>query len=311
MLLRKGFALALLIVALFGGGYFYYIAQAVCPIPRSYSIGELDDRFDISQEEARLAVAEAESVWEDATGRNLFTYEERNGDLTINFKFDQRQEFVNAEGELKEKLDATENISDAIGETYAALVEKYNDLRMTYATRVAEYEQRLNRYNAEVEDYNDKGGAPADVYEALEQEKRLLNREQSDLNAMAGDLNGLVSEINEIGEKGNKIITTYNTGVNVYNETFGEAHEFTQGDYADNVITIYTFEDTEELELVLAHELGHALSLDHVDGERSVMHYLIGEQHAALSDEDLAEFNRVCGNRSLWERLKLTLAINT
>ena len=312
MLLRKGFALALLIAFLFGGGYFYYIAQAVCPIPIAYSIEELDDRFDLTREEARLAVAEAESIWEDATGRNLFTYE-NDGDLVINFRYDERQEFVNAEDELKEKIDATENISEAISETYAELVEEYNELRITYATRVEAYEQRLSRYNTEVEGYNKKGGAPADVYENLEREKQSLNREQKELNSMAGELNGLVTEINEIGEKGNKIITSYNKGVNVYNETFGEAHEFTQGDYVDNVITIYTFEDKDELKLVLVHELGHALSLDHVDGERSIMHYLIEDQSAdaSLSAEDLAEFNRVCGGHSLWDRIKLTLAINT
>lgn len=70
---------------------------------------------------------------------------------------------------------------------------------------------------------------------------------------------------------------------------------------------MYTFETPEELTLVLVHELGHALSLNHVEGEASVMHYLLGGQqaHVALSEEDLVEFNRVCGEKSLWEKLRL------
>lgn len=309
--MRKGFVLAFLVSLLFGGGYFYYIAQAVCPVPMSYSIGEIDDRFDLSKDEARLALSDAESVWEDATGKNLFSYEDEGGTLSVNFVYDQRQEFVNAEGELKEKLDATQNISDAIGETYAALVKEYNELRITYATRVEDYERRLSRYNDEVEKYNRQGGAPADVYGSLTKEKQSLNREQTELNDLAGKLNSLVTDINNVGEKGNKIVSNYNQGVNVYNETFGESHEFTQGDYSNHVIKIYTFEDKSELQLVLEHEFGHALSLDHVDGVSSIMHYLIKDQpeDGSLSKQDLSEFNRVCGEQNLLEKIKVSLGI--
>lgn len=307
--MRSGFAIILMVTLLFGGGYFYYIAQAVCPAPLSYSLGELDDRFGLSHDEARVALSRAESVWEDATGRNLFTYEEENGQLVINFVFDERQEFIEAEGELKEKLDATENISDAIGETYAALVAQYNDLRVAYGEEVASYEKRLNRYNEEVAGYNKQGGAPEGEYERLSQEKGALDREQQSLNAMAKDLNALVEEINRIGDKGNSLINTYNKGVDLYNNTFGQTREFTQGDYTNDTIQIYTFEDEEELNVVLVHELGHALSLDHVDGKESVMHYLIGDQRpgAVLTENDLQEFNRVCGEMTLLERLQLLL----
>jgi len=307
--MRKGFSIVLMATILFAGGYFYYIAQAVCPIPLSYSIGDIDDRFDFSKDDARLALSEAESIWEDATGKNLFSYEEEQGDLTINFVYDERQEFVEAENKLKDKLDATENISEAISETYAELVERYNDLRIQYADKVERYERRLNVYNAEVEKYNQEGGAPEEAYASLNKEKESLNKEQKDLNALAKQLNELVTQINDIGERGNTLISSYNEGVNVYNETFGESHEFTQGDYSNSTIKIYTFESEEELRLVLVHELGHALSLDHVEGEASIMHYVIGKQpkDASLSEADLAEFNRVCGDISIFDRIKLSL----
>lgn len=306
--MRSGFTIVLIATILFGGGYFYYIAQAVCPVPIEYSLGEVDERFNLTEEEARLVIAQAESVWEDATGRNLFSYEE-NGELVVNFVFDERQQLVEAEGDLKQKLDATENISEAISATYAELVAQYNDLSLTYADRVEVYEKELSRYNEEVEKYNRQGGAPADVYASLSHRKQALNREQTELNSLASKLNTLVTEINNIGEKGNKIITSYNQGVNVYNEAFGEAREFTQGDYTDGVIKIYTFEDKKELELVMVHELGHALSLDHVEGEKSAMFYLIGGQSAdlTLSDEDLQEFDRVCGEKNLIEKIKFSL----
>lgn len=309
--MKGGIWILLIITVLLGGGYFYHVAQAVCPVPIEYSIGELDGRFDLSREEARLALAEAESVWEDATGKNLFSYVEEASDLTVHFVFDERQEFVEAEGQLKERLDATEHISEAIGETYATLVAQYNDLRITYADRVESYEEELARYNAQVEQYNSQGGAPEEAYQQLEAQKEALNEEQKELNAMADELNALVGEINNVGDRGNKLIDTYNAGVNVYNKTFGEAREFTQGDYSDNVIKIYTFEEKDELKLVLLHEFGHALWLDHVEGEDSIMYYLIGNQNpdAPLTEHDLQEFGRVCGSDSVWDKLKLALSL--
>jgi ElaB/YqjD/DUF883 family membrane-anchored ribosome-binding protein len=306
--MRKGFALLLLVAVLFGGGYFYYIAQAVCPIPLSYSIGDIGEDFDITRDEARLAVSEAESVWENATGKNLFTYAE-DGKLKINFVYDERQQFIEAEDSLKEKLDATENISDALKSTYADLVAEYDELRASYEDRVEEYKEKLEDYNTEVEKYNSQGGAPADIYDALTKQKRSLDIEQTELNTLSAKLNALVTEINNVGEKGNSIITTYNKGVNTYNEAFGEPREFTQGDYSNKTIKIYTFEDKDELTLVLVHELGHALSLNHVEGAESVMYYLIGGQPvgATLSANDLAEFNRVCGQYSFWERIKMSI----
>ena len=136
--MRKGFTITLMATLLFGGGYFYYIAQAVCPTPLAYSLGSIDERFNISRDEARLIISEAESVWEDATGRNLFSYEE-DGKLVINFEYDERQKLVTTEGVLKEKLDATENMSEEVGNTYQKLVAEYDKLKETYAKKVTSF----------------------------------------------------------------------------------------------------------------------------------------------------------------------------
>lgn len=310
--MRISFLSALILTLFSSLGYFYYVAGSICPAPLSYRIGALDERFSLTQEEVRLAVGEAESVWENATGKNLFTYDD-TGELVVNFVYDERQELSNSEDLLKEKLDATQNVSDAMRDTYTTLVNKYNAERLTYTAQAEAYEARLLAYNQEVEKYNNRGGAPADVYAALEEEKRQLSREQSALSAYANKLSALVSEINSVGEKANRIVNTYNQGIDVYNNTFATAREFTQGDYTNSTINIYTFDNRAELVLVLVHEMGHALSLDHVENSSSAMHYLLhggkeGEslttKDIALSTEDLAEFERVCGQKSPLERLK-------
>ena len=309
--MRSGFSILLIVAVMFAGGYFYHIAQAVCPTPLSYTIGELDERFGLSYNEAQVAVTEASEVWENATDRNLFSYD-ADAEFTINFIFDERQAFTEAESEFKEKLDAAEHINDAISDTYAKLVAQYNTLRIAYADKVEAYERRLSVYNDTVEKYNNQGGAPPDAFEELKQEKKELDDEQYALNNIADKLNGLVKEINSMSEKGNSLVQNYNQGVGVYNKTFGETREFTQGDYQGDRINIYTYEDKDELKLVLTHELGHALSLGHVDGESSVMYYLIGEQPRSLelSQADKAEFARVCGDLSVWDKIQLRLQSN-
>jgi hypothetical protein len=235
----------------------------------------------------------------------VFAYDD-DAKVVVNFVYDDRQALADAEETLRERLDATEEESAEIDETYAELVARYNDLDIAYKDRVAAYERRLNAYNAEVERYNDRGGAPEDAYARLEEEKRSLDAEAHAIDGLAAELNTLVAKINDVGETGNEIVDTHNRWVERYNETFGESREFTQGDYQDRTSNIYTFTDRTELVLVLAHELGHALSLDHVENPASVMYYLMGGQPDTLtpSPEDLAAFDRVCGESGVSGKLQ-------
>ncbi len=294
--MRTPYAVALLLTMLVGGTYWFTLVEAECRLPLAYRIGSIDDRFNLTNEEARLALMEAEAVWENATGKNLFAYDD-TAEFTVNFVFDERQALADAERNLRDRLDETETVTETIDETYARLVAEYNDLKIEYEDEVETYERRLNTYNAEVESYNSSGGAPEAEYERLEAEKNALDQEQESINELTGRLNALVEEINRIGEEGNRLVDIHNQQVEQYNDTFAESREFTQGDYYRRTINIYTWSDREELILVLAHELGHAISLDHVENEESVMYYLLGGQTGAPAPtvEDLAAFDAVCG----------------
>jgi len=307
--MRSSLIIILFVTILFGGGYFYYIAQAICPAPLEYSIGEIDESFNLTQDDVRLALSDAEDVWENLVGQNLFIY---NPDalFTVNFIYDERQAIADAEGDFKEKLDKTVSVSDAINEKYAQLVAHYNELQIVYSNQVKTYDRNLAAYNKQVTQYNNEGGVPEKLYGALQERKVDLDTQHERLNALSDNLNELVREINEIGEQGNVLVETYNKGVKEYNHTFGESREFTQGTYSsEGRIDIYTYEDITELSLVLAHELGHALSLDHVANEESIMYFLIGEQSRDLEPtaEDHDEFIRVCSTQTLWDTIQTSL----
>jgi len=308
--MRTPFVVFLMLTILLSGTYWYTSVQAVCRLPIYYSLGELDSRFGLSEDEARRVMSEAESIWEDATGRNLFTYQE-GSNLKVNFIYDERQRSADEAEELKDKLDAKEQVNEALGETYAELVAQYKTQQLAYEDQKEAYERKLNLYNAEVKKYNEAGGAPQEVFEKLESDRRQLDRELNAINSTASKLNKLSDQINSIGDRGNELIKQYNDTVVRFNDSYGSGREFTQGDYRGDEINIYTFKDKNELALVLAHEFGHSLSIDHVDNEESIMHYLMGGQPDTLmpTSEDLAAFDLVCGDKKTFEALRERLIV--
>lgn len=294
----------LILTAVFAGSYFWYVAQAICPIPLTYHVGELDEEFGITEAEARTAISEAESMWEDATGMNLFTYDE-DGQMPINFIFDERQQYTDAEEEFREILDEAKDRNQAITTQYEKLVSQYDVAKDRYETRVASYESELASYNREVASWNDQGGAPKEVYEELNKQQSELDVKSRQLETERKQLNFLVDEINKLSDQANAYVENYNDNVGRYNDAFSEVTEFTQGDYQGKKINIYQFSTHEELVLVLAHELGHALGIGHVENEESIMFMRMQEQSvdSGLTAEDIADFRLVCGDGSWWHRL--------
>jgi hypothetical protein len=274
----------------------YTSTAAQCPVPFSYRIGSIDESFALSTEEAKQDIEEATQVWEQSVGRDLFVYDE-SSDFTINFVFDERQEALNQEQSERRELDETRDQNDQVLEQVELLQLQYQDLTKTYQANVAEYEADLATYNANVNTYNDRVGAPPDTFSELEAERIRLSQVAESLSDTAAQLNSLAKEINELGERGNRLISEYNREVNKYNAEFGFAREFTQGDYQGDKINIYTFKDKDELVTVLAHELGHALGIGHVESEGSLMYYLVDETDSVidLSADDALAFLEVCG----------------
>lgn len=294
--MRSVFSITLIATLLFSGGYLYYTALAICPAPVEYRIGQFDDQFQISKEEARVVLSEAEAVWEDATGRNLFSYND-SADFTVNFIFDERQAFADAERDFRDRLDQSAGLNDEIRQRYERLITEFEAMDDRYEAARAAYETARDAYNARVADIQARDAMTRELFEELEAERQALNEEASGVNNLAAELQSLTDQINQVGALGNRLVESYNRNVSLYNDTFHESEAFTQGDYQGDQINIYKFSDMRELRTVLAHELGHALSLGHVDGEQSIMYYLMGEQptELTLSSYDLEEFIAVCG----------------
>lgn len=296
--MRIGILSLALGAALCGGLFWYGHMDVSCDAPIRYRIGVIDPRFGLTEAEAAEIVHTAEAVWETPLSAELFIYDE-DADLPINFVFDERQERSNDEQKLREALENKEGMSESVAEQYDALVEEFEELKEQYESRAAAYDADLKKYNKEVSEWNDRGGAPQDVRDELSRRAEELKEEQKELETFAKRLNSIIDEINRIGARGNSLIADYNTTVAAYNDQFAHTDEFAQGDYTGDAINIYEFETKEELTIVVAHELGHALSLDHTEGEDSIMYREMGEQSLkkGITTEDRAEYARLCTDR--------------
>ena len=290
----------------FAGTYFGQAALAVCAIPLSYRLGELDTRFDLSDAQAKAAIAKAVSIWEEGTGLTLFEETDGEADVDINFVFDERQQLSDEERAFAQRLADSKDANQTLSDMYDALVTEYEAAIAAYEARQTVYERNLRQYNATVERYNKDGGAPEEEFAKLEAESNRLASVASGLTNEASRLNEYVEEINTLSSRGNEVITNINNNVAIYNGRFATPREFTQGDYQAGVIHIYTFETMDELVAVLVHELGHALSIPHVENERSMMYYLMEQQTSTLtlSDEDKAAFYQECADGTFWGRVQ-------
>lgn len=283
----KNFLIFLIIISA-GIGIFYYQQTSICRNSLAYDIGGFDSRFGISKEKFLAVIKEAENVWEKGAGRSLFD-QKTGAKFKVNLVFDERQATTFEAGESKEQIEGSRAVYDTLLDQYQDLEASYRSSLSEYNSQVSRFEQQLQYYNARVAELNSKGGAKPKEYEELQQEKQFLESLKFELDKDRLSLNAKSSKLNILGDQVNDLAQRLNINVDVHNERFGEAREFDQGEYTDSKINIYQFDAVSDLRLVMAHEFGHALGLEHVENPKSIMYYLMDKQDLnspALTGED-------------------------
>lgn len=252
-----------------------------CKDPIRYSLGTFDARFGLTEEEFLAEVATAEKVWEDVLGKDLFSFAE-DAPFKINLVFDERQAQTIEGKKLAESLDKAKAAQQTLTEKNKAALGAYDAALMEYEALLVSFKTRLKEYNEEVDVWNKKGGATREAYEKLGEESKTLENSQNTLEAKREKVNGLANTVNRFSKEQVQVVDKYNDQVDGYVKLYGEPRNFDQGDYIQTTINIYQFDDASHLRLVLAHELGHALGIGHVEGPISIMYPIMGGQDITL-----------------------------
>ncbi|MDB5188082.1 MAG: matrixin family metalloprotease [Candidatus Kaiserbacteria bacterium] len=271
---------------------------APCSTPLTYSIGTVDSHFGIKKDMLIKDLAEAEDVWETPAKKELFTYVATGGDVTVNLIYDNRQASTDALKNIGLEVDSSLANYNEIKQKYAALHAQVANEQKTYDSETSDYSDEEAAYNAEVEQWNQKGGAPGSAYAQLQQQKIALQAKYAHLKALQSKLNSDIDTLNAEATVLNQQIVQLNLNVDQYNQTGSSGGTFEEGVYEEKnyiqTINIYEYSNHIQLVRVLAHELGHALGLEHVDNSKSIMYKINTSTSLVASSQDIAELDRVC-----------------
>lgn len=273
-----------------------------CELEFEYRITNIDDGFGLSESQVELNVEKVLSLWSEAID-SLHVRNSADAPITIQFVYDDRQALTNRAIQLEDNLDSRRMRIDRMREDLRVAEQRLR-------SRVSEHEELINRIsssvstlNAFIDERNRAGGLNPGEVSRVESEREVIsglrNQEEQMRERLQQEMAANQRKLDEL----NREISFSNDLADRFNEEIGPGRYFAGGNFErrgrQGTISIYHFVDERELDLVLAHEIGHALGLGHVENTRSVMYEKVGGQLIApelrLTAEDTRAIREIAG----------------
>ena len=273
-----------------------------CSEPLTFQVGDIDDRFQVSEAELADLLESISETWSEAADKTVMKYAD-DGEIRVNLVYDNEQQMTDSERQYRDRLRREEQEISRLEAEYERMNNRFDEKSADYQDDSAELQQEIDGLNAWVNEQNSAGGFYDDDLERFEERKTEIDQKAINLNGRAEQLMAEADELNRFLDEINKKIDHKNNLIKEYNQTFSGVQRFTQGTYEwkgdDRWINVFQFSSHRELELVIAHEMGHAIGIDHVSNPESVMHHLMGNQSGTtlqLSEEDVRALNNICSS---------------
>ncbi|WP_138429907.1 matrixin family metalloprotease [Fodinibius saliphilus] len=283
--------------------YQNYPQTEPCGKTITYRIANIDIKYNISNSELKQVMRKVESLWEQPIGEDLLQYK-KNGEIGIHLIYGGEQHLENDNKFPQHiKIKTLENRIKLIRRSYKRLSKRYKEKSEEMEKALAKYNKAAKRYNRKIEELKKNGGIPSSKKQEIEQIQRMPKQLKDKAINLKQTAESLRQRSNKKSKELDDLLDRRNEMIAEYNSRFGEAQRFNQGQYLvtgnRKRINIYQFSTRAELTILLAHETGHALGLDHVDNPRSIMHIVLTKQNIfdlSLTEEDINALRKRCNN---------------
>ena len=277
-----------------------------CTLPVRVRVGEIYPGFDFRAEAVRGALHDAIGLWQRAAPVPLFLVTDDASAIAVNLRYDGRQARTDLVRQTREdfawELERMQERQAALEASRAATAAAAR----AHGREVAAYNERAAAYQQAVQAWNAGSGQRTPSAErrlrddgtALDLERRRLENLRQELAAQQANHQRVIADLNHQADEHNRRVREAAVRDSL-------RKPFAVGTYeakasAEKSIDIYHATSYPYLVAVIAHELGHALGIGHVDAAEALMNATMHaepEGPIALAPADRRALLAVCGGR--------------
>ncbi|MGM0589018.1 MAG: matrixin family metalloprotease [Bacteroidota bacterium] len=276
------------------------LGQTPCEKLLTIRVGQVDPRYSISQQELKDIIQDVASLWNSAIHQPVVSYTPQ-GSIPIHLIYSKKQQQLDNRERISDRIDLQQQRMDRIKAGHDSIAQSYRELKYEYNDRLNRFNRIINDYNRTVQRINTRGGANPKQDSLLHQQKMRIDSLKQRLDQFRLEVDNKRNLVNDLAATINRLAAQANADVQRYNQQYGRIHKFNQGRYSKDArgerIDIYQFSNRHDLRMVITHEVGHALGIDHVSNPASIMYYLRDQQDIQdlkLTAEDIAALKKQC-----------------